>query len=231
MTAAHLSPSSARHLTDLIVAESALFSDLLLRAWDGRAHDALGYTTWDAYVDAELGMERSTVYRRLNHARVNRALSPIGDTALGSHARELTRLLGRGDDAVLAVWTDVKSTGPVTAKRLAAAVASHLGWEQRSRATQLHLWSGLPAFLAHHDIEAANFRVGTAAMSAASADDTEMDALIRDFERGRRVYDQAIRDLKARRKAASAVDRGPVAEPQPVPVPVCDQLELVGAVR
>lgn len=60
--------------------------DMLLEAHDNKAWKALGYVTWEAYVEAEFDMSRQHSYRLLDQGRVVKAiedatgiLSPSGD--------------------------------------------------------------------------------------------------------------------------------------------------------
>ena len=49
-----LTEAGARKLTQRIRAKLSDVLDLVLRAWEGRAWEPLGYDSWQAYVDAEL---------------------------------------------------------------------------------------------------------------------------------------------------------------------------------
>src|SRR5258708_36210034 len=57
---------------------------LLFQAYEGRAHKALGYGSWDDYVETEFDIGGSQAYRQIHLAKVVRALeaaevSPAGD--------------------------------------------------------------------------------------------------------------------------------------------------------
>jgi hypothetical protein len=65
-----LTKTQARRLTEKIAGAAEALWSLLLEAKDGRAWEALGYDTWDAYVAAEFGMSRGQSYRLLDQGRV-----------------------------------------------------------------------------------------------------------------------------------------------------------------
>lgn len=51
--------------------------ELVTLAHEGKAHLALGYETWEAYVNAEFDMSRQRAYQLLNQGRVTRALEAV----------------------------------------------------------------------------------------------------------------------------------------------------------
>jgi hypothetical protein len=57
-----LTPAEARALTDEIKASAATLLEQIHRAYTGRAHVALNYANWPAYVQAEFGQRRSQAY-------------------------------------------------------------------------------------------------------------------------------------------------------------------------
>ena len=76
-----LSADAARTLTDQIRRDTTLVYVQLLRAYEGNAHGALGYTSWGAYCEAELQIGRSRSYRLIDAARVAEVVqSPTGDS-------------------------------------------------------------------------------------------------------------------------------------------------------
>jgi hypothetical protein len=110
-----LTPDEARQLTHDIKRDTQALWAQLLRAYEGGAHIALGYSSWAAYCSAEFAMGRSHAYRMLDSARVIDALpSPIGDAQIPTSeavARELTPLLDQPDE-MRAVWREVVETAP-----------------------------------------------------------------------------------------------------------------------
>jgi hypothetical protein len=76
-----LESGEARTLTERIRQRLGNLSLLLLQAHDRRAWSALGYRTWEAYVQDELGLSRSRSYELLQHGRVMTALHVAGITA------------------------------------------------------------------------------------------------------------------------------------------------------
>jgi len=107
--AAVLTPAAARSLTKRIRdSASQLWADLL-RAYEGGAHTALGYSSWGAYYEAEFGGSDATGYRLLQSARVMGQL-PIGSPRPSSEAvaRELAPVLREHPAAqVEQVWGEV----------------------------------------------------------------------------------------------------------------------------
>lgn len=71
------SAEQARALTDQIRFKLADLKQLVLQAYEAQVHSALGYISWEAYVDAELGVHRSYTYRLMDAARAERALEGI----------------------------------------------------------------------------------------------------------------------------------------------------------
>jgi hypothetical protein len=73
-TAAPLSALTARELTNRIKDAVESLWSLLLEAHERKAWLALGYETWQAYVETEFNMARSRSYQLLDQGRVVRAL-------------------------------------------------------------------------------------------------------------------------------------------------------------
>jgi len=69
-----LDESEARALTTRIKDAAQQMALLLLEAYERRAAPALGYPTWEAYVQGEFGLSRSRSYELLDQGRVMRAL-------------------------------------------------------------------------------------------------------------------------------------------------------------
>jgi hypothetical protein len=88
--------TEARELTDKINASVEKTWRLLLNAHEWNAWGALGYDTWEAYVQAEFGIGRSRSYQLLDQARVVREVEAAVSTNVDikeSHARELALTL------------------------------------------------------------------------------------------------------------------------------------------
>lgn len=85
--------ASARGLTDEVKADAAALWSKLNALYEGSAHLALGYPSWDDYCGSEFGMSSGASYRVLNAARVVAQL-PIGSPLprTESVARELAPL-------------------------------------------------------------------------------------------------------------------------------------------
>ena len=65
---------AARELTERIKQAIVHLWELLLEAHEGRVWEALGYSSWAQYVDAEFDFGRQHSYRLLGHGRAIRAL-------------------------------------------------------------------------------------------------------------------------------------------------------------
>jgi hypothetical protein len=73
-----LSEAEARELTTVIRRSMTRLWILVTEAHDRRAHAAMGYDTWDAYVRAELRMSPSRSYQLLDQGHVMRAMAQGG---------------------------------------------------------------------------------------------------------------------------------------------------------
>lgn len=71
---APLSTDEARQLTDTIRNAAEMLWMLIARAHAGKAWEALGFATWEAYVREEFDMSRSRSYQLLDQARVIAAI-------------------------------------------------------------------------------------------------------------------------------------------------------------
>lgn len=125
---ARLSPEAARTITDAIKVKAEELWTMLLDAYEGGAHLALGYGSWGDYFEAEFGGDHSYGYRLLDSGRVVRAIeahSPIGERPNEAQARELAPLARENPEDAAEVWTEVvKSTeGRPTARAVKEAVS------------------------------------------------------------------------------------------------------------
>ena len=144
-----LNAEDARALTDEIKSDVKALRVKLLRAYEGEAHIALGYTSWKAYWVAEFETHWVTGYRELDAARVDRVISPWANEPLPERqARPLAKLLRKeGEDAVVEVVRRLQAEyphGTVTEKTVHYAVHEYIHRErereQRRRGTgQLEL--------------------------------------------------------------------------------------------
>lgn len=73
-----LSYAEARDLTSDLREHLAISGALLLEAYERQAWRTLGYATWADYVKRELASALSSVQRRLDHARLIKALTQMG---------------------------------------------------------------------------------------------------------------------------------------------------------
>jgi hypothetical protein len=131
VTIAPLSLEQARDLTDEVKADAAALWSKLLTLYEGKAHEALGYTSWADYYTEEFGESKSHGYRLLEAARVDRALtdSPMGERPASERvAREMAPVLkDEGPEAVEEVWGEVvEEHGPApTAAQVREVVETH----------------------------------------------------------------------------------------------------------
>lgn len=95
-----LSTAKARALTDEIRQDFQSLWSKVREAHDRGAHQAMGYTSWEAYCRAEFEIGRSQAYRLIDAARVVDALSsPMEDTGIPNErvAREFGPLMDNPD--------------------------------------------------------------------------------------------------------------------------------------
>ena len=93
-TAGQCSEATARALTDQLRQSLAVSWELLVEAYQRRAWAALGYSTWDAYTDAELGEVR------LRLPREERREVVASMTEAGMSTRAIGSALGVHHDTV-----------------------------------------------------------------------------------------------------------------------------------
>jgi hypothetical protein len=103
-----LTPEAARVLTDEVKADAQALWAKLLTLYEGEAHVALGYTSWEAYYSAEFGQSGRRGYQLLEAARVIVALEPLQNFAMPANDHVARELVPLKDDpeAVRQVWAD-----------------------------------------------------------------------------------------------------------------------------
>lgn len=122
-----MSEADARELTDQISAGLADVYVLIMQAWDGRAWEALGYKSWDAWIDANFrGLQlrppreqRDEVVRSMREAGMSvRAISQATDLSRGT----VQRAAGPAEQSSNVVGLDGKAY--TTGKRPSGAPAA-----------------------------------------------------------------------------------------------------------
>lgn len=125
-----LSEEGARLLTEKIKARAEELWHLLLEAYEGGAHLALGYSSWGKYFEEEFGQHQSYGYRLLDSGRVVKAIedhSPIGERPNEGQARELAPLAKESPEEAAQVWQEVieEHGAEATASDVREHVESH----------------------------------------------------------------------------------------------------------
>jgi hypothetical protein len=127
LTAPRFDEASARGLTDEVKADAAALWSKLNTLYEGSAHLALGYSSWDDYCGTEFGMSSGAAYRVLNAARVVAQL-PMGSPQPRTErvARELAPLRS-APEQLREAWTEtVEQHGEKpTAKQVREVVRKH----------------------------------------------------------------------------------------------------------
>lgn len=122
-----LSPDEARSLTDEVKRDAERLWAKLVELYEGRAHHALGYSSWGAYFQSEFGGSRRRGYELLNAGRVldtvrNSALQPPSNEA---QANELVALLDE-PERLREAWAEASADGEPTALKVREAVEQRL---------------------------------------------------------------------------------------------------------
>lgn len=102
----------------------------LVRLYEGGAHEALGYTSWHAYAQAEFGYGGSRAYQVLDAERVADTLQfTNGGTAPANErqARELITLMRTDENLAVEVWNELNATygDTLTASHIRDARLNH----------------------------------------------------------------------------------------------------------
>lgn len=129
-----LDAEQARSLTNTIRDAAEVMWVLIARAHAGKAWNALGYATWEAYVRAEFNMSRSRSYQLLDQARVIAALEGAAPEGTQIHlteaaARDLKTVV---EDAVPEIRARTAGLPPEEA----AAVIEEILEERRQKSTE-----------------------------------------------------------------------------------------------
>jgi len=120
-----LSKEEATSLTQEIKKDINSLGHKLLKAYEGDAHEALGYSTWREYAVTEFNIDNSRAYQLLTHVRILATLSDEGDHSPGStivehkespmptegQARELAPLRNR-PSVMRQVWNEAVKRSP-----------------------------------------------------------------------------------------------------------------------
>lgn len=93
-----LTMQQAKRLTERIRNGMEAVGMMLLEAYDKRAHQALGYDTWETYVDVEFRMSRQESYKQIDKGRV---IAGIAEASGITQAKEASQFLSVRAAAVL----------------------------------------------------------------------------------------------------------------------------------
>jgi hypothetical protein len=126
-----LSQTEARRLTDEVKADAQRLWAKLLSLYEGRAHIALGYSSWADYCEQEFNIGKTRAHRMLQAARVINEL-PMGNSLQVTSqvpeseriARELVPLLSN-PQALDEAWNE--AVEQVTAEEAQRVVEAYKG--------------------------------------------------------------------------------------------------------
>lgn len=136
-----LSRADAEALTDAIRSRGAERWRLLLQAYEGGAHEAMGYKSWSDYLRDALGIKKAESHRLLYAGHVERRLRSLNletDGLNGAQAQVLYhRLVKDGHDhdhrlVEVAEWAQ-EHGGWGTRGVTASGIANHLLFSDRAR--------------------------------------------------------------------------------------------------
>src|SRR5829696_2980224 len=102
-----LTRGEARALTEEVKRDGAVLRAKLLRLYEGRAHEALGYSSWGDYYTAEFGQTAARGYQLLDAARVSAPIQQLLNEPPPNEAqaRELVPLKD-DHEAIVAAWRE-----------------------------------------------------------------------------------------------------------------------------
>lgn len=209
---ADLTKQEAKALTDRIRDSIEKTYELVLRAYERKAWKALGYKTWEAYVQTEFDMSRRRSYQLLDQGRVIRAI----EEAVGENVQHVAQITAREvaavKDDIPAVVEEAKARADegedpalvvkeIAAERLAeksksksdaAPVTGNASAQDRparpkaeSKAAQT-LYNGLPAEdrIAELEAEVAALEGDNATLTARLKTYQHLDLMYRDWTEG-----------------------------------------------
>jgi DNA methylase len=120
-----MNAEEARALTDEVTRDAGALREKLLRLYEGQAHVALGYASWQAYWEAEFDTHWRSGYRELQAARVDRVIGPWANGPLPERqARELAPLLREDPQAVLDAWGEAEESATARGVEITASLIS-----------------------------------------------------------------------------------------------------------
>ena len=204
------SVDDARALTDAIRMDAQALWMQLLRAFEGNAHGALGYTSWTSYCAAEFDLSKTRACRLLQAAQVVEVAEPelpIGNSVVRNEAvaREFVQLLDRPDElrsahaeVVKMAPRDAAGKPKVTARQVKAVV------ERRAQSvmrTEHPVGSGVPEMCVPHvgiDIAVSTLRSAlSSSMDGRARKVSEAVGLLRKAAQGHRGWKRSQAPAKA----------------------------------
>lgn len=124
-----MTPQEARACVDDINNNLRNTRALLLDLYEREGWKALGYDSWRACVVGEFGKHQSYLYRQLEAAKAEIAISPKGENSVGSiperHLRPLTSLPPDEQREVYQKAVETAPEGKVTAKHVEKTVSEY----------------------------------------------------------------------------------------------------------
>lgn len=186
-----LSRYAARRLTDAIRGKLEAAAEGLLRAWAGRAHEALGYgegaAGWQAYVDGEFGDLRLLTLPAEQRDELMRSMTEAGFTR-----REVARGTGSSVGAVSHAVKGRPAAGPAERvvhvdelrEQPVAVVEPPAGMSKRDRAVQLVAEQGARGLTALELAEVTGWTGGSATGTLSDLKRQQRVAALPVFRRG-----------------------------------------------
>lgn len=128
-----MSAEEAQEVTDTIRASSQAIHDLLRKAHEGRAHVALGYSTWGAYVKGEFDMSAQRSYQLID---LSKAISAFEGAAPSGTKVKLTEAAARDIKSDMEALTarvceETEGLGPEEASDVVSGIVADARREKR----------------------------------------------------------------------------------------------------